>query len=181
MAWWHHGLRAVELPALQELSESEIRPLIAGDGLTTIGPFLRDMSASSSLWWDEVLNVAGALYQVWLNFEIGKTRILSNTGRKKGQKCSFPHEWKGVSKQGRCWTCGSTQHMKPDCPVKDVPKVQMKIQEDLKSKEGVLKGVERGGVQPGEASAGANFIPPSIQPSEDLVKEAVQLLSRLFV
>ena len=62
-------VRAVELPTLQELSESEIGPLIAGDWLTTIGPFLRDISASSSLWWDEVLNVAGALYRVWLNSE----------------------------------------------------------------------------------------------------------------
>eukprot|EP00913_Durusdinium_trenchii_P024819 g23295.t1 len=50
--------------------------------------------------------------------------FLSESGCKKGQKRSFPHEWKGVSKQGRCWTCGSTQHMKPDCPVKDVPKVK---------------------------------------------------------
>ena len=63
------SVRAVELPSLQELSESEIGPLIAGDWLTTIGPFLRDMSSSSSLWWDEVLNVAGALYRVWLNSE----------------------------------------------------------------------------------------------------------------
>ena len=34
-----------------------------------IGPFLRDICASSSLWWDEVLNAAGALYRVWLNSE----------------------------------------------------------------------------------------------------------------
>ena len=63
------SVRAVDLPALQELSESEIGPLIAGDWLTTVGPFLRDMSASSSMWWDEVLNVAGALYRVWLGSE----------------------------------------------------------------------------------------------------------------
>ena len=49
-------VRAVELGAF-------------GDWLTTIGPFLRDICASSSLWWDEVLNVAGALYRVWLNSE----------------------------------------------------------------------------------------------------------------
>ena len=55
------SVRAVELPSLQELSESEIGPLIAGDWLTTIGPFLRDMSSSSSMWWDEVLHVAGNL------------------------------------------------------------------------------------------------------------------------
>ena len=34
-----------------------------GDWLTTVGPFLRDM------WWDEVLNIAGALYRVWLGSE----------------------------------------------------------------------------------------------------------------
>ena len=46
------SVRALDLPTtLQELSESEIGPLIAGDWLTTIGPFLRDMSSSSSLWW----------------------------------------------------------------------------------------------------------------------------------
>ena len=63
------SVRAVDLPPLQELSESEIGPLIAGDWLTTVGPFLRDMSSSSSMWWDEVLNVAGTLYRVWLNSE----------------------------------------------------------------------------------------------------------------
>lgn len=63
------SVRAVELPSLPELSESEIGPLIAADWLTTVGPFLRDMSSSSSLWWDEVLNVAGAMYRVWLNSE----------------------------------------------------------------------------------------------------------------
>ena len=63
------GACAVDLATLPELSESEIGPLIAGDWLTTVGPFLRDMSSSSSMWWDEVLNVAGALYRVWLNSE----------------------------------------------------------------------------------------------------------------
>lgn len=63
------SIRAVDLPALPELSESEVGPLVAGDWMTTIGPFLRDMSSSSSLWWDEVLRVAGALYRVWLESE----------------------------------------------------------------------------------------------------------------
>ena len=379
------SVRAVDLPALQELSESEIGPLIAEDWLTTVGPFLRDMSSSSSMWWDEVLNVAGNLYRIWLNsepmerlrlvpvappafqrppwlrieqrgsvallkaipeslraelvsqrevgsvsiiFKIltvyqpgglgerttllkqlvdqkvpsalgewltslrawrrwltrvqelgiqspdpvlllatldrfaaglakhssqvefrlqvtraalrvdvaptengiqqfaeslvaegeaafhggstapiretvkvraldgdgggkddggkprdGKEKVkeiadskdpkdakngkfdpkqskqdtkngssekpvcrhfLSESGCKKGQKRSFPHEWKGVSKQGRCWTCGSTQHMKPDCPVKDVPKVKKEVAENGKHKEGAGKGDEAG-------------------------------------
>ena len=63
------SVRAVELPALPELSESEVGPLLAGDWITSIGPFLRDMSSSSSLWWDEMLRVAGALYRVWLGSE----------------------------------------------------------------------------------------------------------------
>ena len=104
--------------------------------------------------------------------------FLSDAGCKKGQKCSFPHEWKGVSKQGRCWSCGSTQHMKPDCPVKDVPKVKKEVMESVKTKEGSMKSDE---AVPSSSvdSAGSMFNPPSIQPSEDLVKEAVQLLKSL--
>ena len=414
------SVRAVELPSLQELSESEIGPLIAGDWLTTIGPFLRDMSSSSSMWWDEVLNVAGNLYRVWLNSEpmerlrlvavsppafhrapwlrieqrgsvallkaipesirselvsqrevssvcivykilrvyqpgglgerttllkqlveqkvppqlgewlsslrawrrwltrvqelgiqppdpvlllatldrfaaglakhstqvefrlqvtraalridvaptdhgiqqfaesllaegeatfhgsacvpvkdtvkiraldgdggISKEEVskpkdakdkprdagdgkfskdfkdskngkfdpksnkndpkasqgdkpvcryfISDAGCKKGQKCSFPHEWKGVSKQGRCWSCGSSQHLKPDCPVKEVPKVKKEIVEDVKGKEVHEPAVS----QSGESSSASGFHPPPMQPSEDLVKEAVQLLKSL--
>lgn len=63
------SVRAVDLPTLPELSESEVGPLLAGDWLTTIGPFLRDMSTSSTWWWDEVLRVAGALYRMWLESE----------------------------------------------------------------------------------------------------------------
>ena len=63
---WPGNVRSVDLPALPELSESEVGPLIAGDWLTTIGPLLRDMSASSSLWWDETMRVAGESYQRWL-------------------------------------------------------------------------------------------------------------------
>ena len=104
--------------------------------------------------------------------------FLSESGCKKGQKCSFPHEWKGVSKQGRCWTCGSTQHMKPDCPVKDIPKVKKEATEDSKTKEGAGKSGEGGGALP-EALSSTSFHPPTVQPSEDLVKEAVQLLKSL--
>ena len=73
----------------------------------------------------------------------------------------------GISKQGRCWSCGSTQHMKPECPVKDVPKVKKEIGEDAKSKDGSAKGSDGGhGTQPGEALGGSH-------------KEAVQLLKSL--
>ena len=57
------------MPNLPQLSESEVGPLLAGDWITTIGPFLKDMSSSSSLWWEEVLRIAGTLYRVWLGSE----------------------------------------------------------------------------------------------------------------
>ena len=417
------SIRAVDLPALPELSESEVGPLVAGDWITTIAPFLRDMSSSSSLWWDEVLRVAGALYRVWLESEpmerlrlvpvsppafqvppwlrieqrgsvallkalpeslrselvaqrevssigimfkvlrvyqpggLGErttllkqlvdqkvpsplsewmlalrswrrwlTRVqelgiqppdpvlllstldrfaaalarhssqvafrlqitraalrvdtapnersiqqfsesllaegeavfhggsslpiketvkvkaldgehvpvkeeavkkdhkekvkenvdakeardgkeskggkhdskgakseaktnpgekpvcryfLSETGCKKGQKCSFPHEWKGVSKVGRCWNCGSTQHMRSECPVKEVPLVKKGNVEERKGKEGDSKPAEGHG---SSSSATGLFHPPTDSepaPAEALVKEAVQLLKSL--
>ena len=59
---WLQGLlhqqetvRTMDLPSLQELSESEIGPLIAGDWLRNIGPYTRDLSALSAGWWDLVL------------------------------------------------------------------------------------------------------------------------------
>ena len=105
--------------------------------------------------------------------------FLCESGCKKGQNCPFPHEWKGISKQGRCWSCGSTQHMKPECPVKEVPKVKKEAGEDVKSKDGNPKGGEGGGALPSEVASGTVFNPPAVPPSEDLVKEAVQLLKSL--
>ena len=416
------SVRAVELPSLQELSESEVGPLLAGDWITTIGPFLRDMSSSSSVWWDEVLRVAGALYRVWLGSEPmerlrlapvtppafqappwlrieqrgsvallkavpeslrselvaqrevssigimfkvlrvyqpgglgerttllkqlvdqkvpshltewmvalrawrrwltrvqeldiqppdpvlllstldrfaaalakhspqvafrlqvtraalrvdtapteqsiqhfsesllaegeavfhggswlpikdtvkvkaldgdgpgarddgqkkdGKDKVkepidskdgrdgkdksgkpdlkpgkgdskgasaekpvcryfLSESGCKKGQKCTFPHEWKGISKQGRCWNCGSSQHMKSECPVKEAPRVKKESLDEKKGKEIESKPVDVGA---GPTSSQGMFMPPADgeQPAaEALVKEAVQLLKSL--
>ena len=417
------SIRAVDLPALPELSESEVGPLVAGDWITTIAPFLRDMSSSSSLWWDEVLRVAGALYRVWLESEpmerlrlvavsppafqvppwlrieqrgsvallkalpeslrselvaqrevssigimfkvlrvyqpggLGErttllkqlvdqkvpaplsewmlalrswrrwlTRVqelgiqppdpvlllstldrfaaalarhssqvafrlqvtraalrvdtapnersihqfsetllaegeavfhggsalpiketvkvkaldgeqipmkeevakkdqkdkpkdgsdakdhrdgkdakggkqdskgaksdgkgfsgdkpvcryfLSEAGCKKGQKCSFPHEWKGVSKMGRCWNCGSSQHMRSECPVKEVPHVKKGNADEKKGKESEVKPVE--GQSSSPSTTGLFFPPaePDAAPAEALVKEAVQLLKSL--
>ena len=31
---------------------------VAGDWLTTIGPFMRDISSNSSSWWDEVMKIS---------------------------------------------------------------------------------------------------------------------------
>ena len=86
--------------------------------------------------------------------------FLSDQGCKKGQKCPFPHEWKGISKQGRCWSCRSTQHMKPECPVKD-PKVKKELGEEVKSKEGG-KGSDGGGRPLGESTGGTTSSPPTI-------------------
>ena len=69
--------------------------------------------------------------------------------------------------------------MKPDCPVKDAPKVKKEVTEDAKSKEGGGKNGESSGALPSEGTAATSFTPPTIQPSEDLVKEAVQLLKSL--
>ena len=44
--------------------------------------------------------------------------FVSEGGCKKGGDCQFKHDWSSVDKTGRCWTCGSTQHSKRDCPVK---------------------------------------------------------------
>ena len=57
------SVRSVELPPLNDLGEAEIGPLLAGDWLTSITPLMRDISPSSSQWWDLVLQVAGSKYQ----------------------------------------------------------------------------------------------------------------------
>lgn len=103
--------------------------------------------------------------------------FLSDSGCKKGQKCSFPHEWKGVQKQGRCWNCGSTQHMKPDCPVKDTPRVKKEFPDDKKGKE-----KEKTPEAEGSSSTSGLFQPPTMSsqvPTQELVNEAVQLLKSL--
>ena len=68
--------------------------------------------------------------------------------------------------------------MKPDCPVKDVPKVKKEVGENAKAKEAVMKGEEGASSVMAEASSSV-FNPPPVQPSEDLMKEAVQLLKSL--
>ena len=105
--------------------------------------------------------------------------FLSDSGCKKGQKCSFPHEWKGISKHGRCWNCGSSQHMKSECPVKEAPRVKKEVPEDNRGKESVAKQSEQSTASNG---TGGQFLPPADgdpPPAEALVKEAVQLLKSL--
>lgn len=95
--------------------------------------------------------------------------FLSNGGPKKGQKCSF-HEWMRRNKVA--------VGVAPDCPVKEVPKVKKENGENGKSKEVVTKSEEGSSSMAAEAS-GAVFSPLTLQPSEDLMKEAVQLLKSL--
>ena len=80
---------------------------------------------------------------------------------------------------GRCWNCGSSQHMKAECPVKDVPRVKREVAEERKGKEADAKS---GDAVPSSSTAAAQFFPPSElepAPAEALVKEAVQLLKSL--
>ena len=73
-------VRSVELPVLQELGESEVGPLIAGDWITSVTPFMKDLSSSSAAWWDEVLRCAGDLYGRWLSSEpMERLRIMAVT------------------------------------------------------------------------------------------------------
>ena len=44
--------------------------------------------------------------------------FLTDKGCSKGSACAFNHSFTRKEKQGRCWTCGSTQHHQPECPVK---------------------------------------------------------------
>ena len=72
MPWWmmaaqQESVRPVELPTFAELTETEVGPLVAGDWLVTITPFMRDISSSSSAWWDQVMRTAEHAYRRWLD------------------------------------------------------------------------------------------------------------------
>ena len=40
---------------------------------------------------------------------------LTDKGCSKGSSCTFSHAFTRKERQGRCWTCGSTQHHQPEC------------------------------------------------------------------
>ena len=44
--------------------------------------------------------------------------FLSDAGCTKGKMCTWSHAFTRKEKQGRCWSCGSTQHQQSSCPVK---------------------------------------------------------------
>ena len=45
--------------------------------------------------------------------------FLSDQGCRRGAACKYSHEVDRKQKQGRCWTCGSKQHVSKTCPTKD--------------------------------------------------------------
>ncbi|CAE7383237.1 unnamed protein product, partial [Symbiodinium necroappetens] len=45
--------------------------------------------------------------------------FLSDQGCRRGAACKYSHEVDRKQKQGRCWTCGSKQHVSKACPTKD--------------------------------------------------------------
>lgn len=75
--------------------------------------------------------------------------------------------------------CGSSQHMRSECPVKDAPRVKKENVEDQKGKEGASKPSDSGNASGGSSGV---FLPPADTeqvPADALVKEAVQLLKSL--
>ena len=45
--------------------------------------------------------------------------FLTDQGCRRGAGCKHSHEVDRKQKQGRCWTCGSKQHVSRSCPTKD--------------------------------------------------------------
>ena len=45
--------------------------------------------------------------------------FLTDQGCRKGASCKFSHEVDKKQKQGRCWTCGSKQHVSKQCPTRE--------------------------------------------------------------
>eukprot|EP00435_Cladocopium_sp_Y103_P065207 s1247_g27.t1 len=59
-------IRSVELPALPGIREGELGGSVVGDWLTLVAPIMKDLSVSSSSWWETVMKTAGEAYQQWL-------------------------------------------------------------------------------------------------------------------
>eukprot|EP00435_Cladocopium_sp_Y103_P069412 s890_g33.t1 len=63
------SIRTVELAKLPEIKEGEMGSLVVGDWIALISPTMRDLSVSSSKWWDAVLRAATEAYSEWLRAE----------------------------------------------------------------------------------------------------------------
>eukprot|EP00435_Cladocopium_sp_Y103_P057857 s294_g20.t1 len=63
------SIRTVELAKLPEIKEGEMGSLVVGDWIALISPTMRDLSVSSSRWWDAVLRAATEAYSEWLRAE----------------------------------------------------------------------------------------------------------------
>ena len=66
---WGEVIRSVELPPLQDLREGELGSLVLGDWIQLISPTMRDLSATSWRWWEEVMQGAMMAYREWLRAE----------------------------------------------------------------------------------------------------------------
>ena len=66
---WGETIRSVELPVLPELRDGELGSLVLGDWIQLISPTMRDLSATSWRWWEEVVQLAMAAYREWLRAE----------------------------------------------------------------------------------------------------------------
>lgn len=74
------SIRTVKLPQLIDLQDTEIGPLTAGDWLTQITPLMKDLSPSSSTWWEMVVRIAADNYQLRLQSDhLARLRITPAT------------------------------------------------------------------------------------------------------
>eukprot|EP00435_Cladocopium_sp_Y103_P044759 s704_g12.t1 len=69
MVWFqgvNETIRSVELPPLPGIKEGELGGSVVGDWMTLVAPVMKDLSVSSSSWWDSVTKAASEAYQRWL-------------------------------------------------------------------------------------------------------------------
>eukprot|EP00435_Cladocopium_sp_Y103_P054363 s510_g17.t1 len=69
MMWFpgmNENVRSVELPPLPGVREGELGGTVVGDWMTLVAPIMKDLSASSCVWWDAITKAAGEAYQTWL-------------------------------------------------------------------------------------------------------------------
>eukprot|EP00435_Cladocopium_sp_Y103_P030541 s3116_g7.t1 len=55
----NENVRSVELPPLPGIREGELGGTVVGDWLTLVTPIMKDLSASSSAWWEAITKAAG--------------------------------------------------------------------------------------------------------------------------